>query len=148
MTEFTFLMARHGGLNKCETAAILRLQSIDQGVQSYNAAFLRFIEAVSEWVKTTETGREAWEASVGDINIGDMLTYDHFQEPELKACLLRRGVEVVQAHQLVFDQQRDFDEVLASGDVVCNDCNEHTSIYDCISSRGGVWHCGCKEVQP
>lgn len=39
------------------------------------------IEAVTQWVERTKYGKECWEYSCGDLNIGDLSSYEkHFRK--------------------------------------------------------------------
>lgn len=53
------------------TVAIVKA---DVGVMLINdtAFFAAIVRAVTEWVKYTEEGKEAWERSSNDFNIGDL----------------------------------------------------------------------------
>jgi hypothetical protein len=41
--------------------------------------------AVTEWVKTYDSGKRAWAASSHDFNVGDLVHY--LQDPDLQVCL-------------------------------------------------------------
>lgn len=47
-------------------------------------------QGVTNWVKTTKEGKEAWEDSVEDLNIGDL--DGHENNPELQASLAAEGI--------------------------------------------------------
>ena len=56
----------------------------------------KFKKAVTQWAQTTDTGKEAYEDSYEDFNIGD---FSHNEEDdELKRCLSEEGISVEIAH--------------------------------------------------
>jgi len=52
--------------------------------------------AVTEWVNTTEEGKEAWQSSSEDFNIGDLSVHlageDTWEEDALARCLRNHGI--------------------------------------------------------
>jgi len=48
------------------------------------------IAAITEWVKTTETGRAEWAGSCQDFNVGDLASC--YDDPDLLKLLAERGI--------------------------------------------------------
>lgn len=67
--------------------------------------------AVTEWVETTPEGREAWEDSCEDFNIGDFCCQE---DPQLQDCLKTHGIHSVETRfELVESQEISYDRILA-----------------------------------
>ena len=49
-----------------------------------------FQSGVNDWVESTPEGREIWEQSSGDLNIGDLDGYE--EEESLKRKLAEKGI--------------------------------------------------------
>jgi hypothetical protein len=47
--------------------------------------------AVTEWMKTSPEGRQAWKDASEDFNVGDLS--NHLADRDLQRCLSQRGVE-------------------------------------------------------
>lgn len=72
------------------------------------------IKAVTKWVQTTDTGKEAWTSSCEDLNIGDLSSY--LDDEELAACLKEVGLENLDVQDAEYPVSADiwnFDTVLA-----------------------------------
>lgn len=74
----------------------------------------RMIEAISDWMESTEEGRDAFEESVGDFNVGDLTAYDHHKGGALRERLKARGVVIQFANAMDINDSFDFDTRLFS----------------------------------
>jgi EAL domain-containing protein (putative c-di-GMP-specific phosphodiesterase class I) len=77
-----------------------------------------FERAVTEWVKTTDNGRSAWEQSSEDLNIGDLLC-GYYGSPtfnkELNPLLSEQGIRDWKVVcELTEGALESYDRVLAS----------------------------------
>lgn len=81
-----------------------------------NAAVLQAIRSVlSAWVATTEEGRQAWDASAADLNIGDVLSSDILDIAAVADALATQGVWVSDGAASLVDDMLAYDLVLADG---------------------------------
>lgn len=92
------------------TLGILEIASTnpDEG-----GAWDAMIDAITEWVNTTEAGRRAWIGSSKDLNIGDLASFDAFQDKDLSRLMAERGLTFKSL--MIADSQddcADYDEVL------------------------------------
>lgn len=74
-----------------------------------------FKNGITEWIKTTKEGREVWDDSSDDLNIGDMAGYEY--DRDLRTILQKHGIlswEIV--FELTESNQVSYDEVLANAD--------------------------------
>jgi NifB/MoaA-like Fe-S oxidoreductase len=94
--EFEFVVKRSSGeeltfaivSGKVSKAFILQHKA-----QEPDAAVLQMVRrAVTAWVKQTDAGREAWEYSGGDLNIGDLMGHID-TDKELNKLLEAAGFE-------------------------------------------------------
>lgn len=64
-------------------------------------------KAVSDWVEETENGSSAYENSSQELNIGDLVNEDAFENAELLSRLERHGVTFLKVfHGEVVDYDR------------------------------------------
>jgi hypothetical protein len=82
--------------------------------------FARLIRGVTRWVATTASGREAWDYSSEDLNIGDLAECEG--EPELVAALQSAGISEFKVIEM-FDNNDcyPFDTLLVDPAVVAPD---------------------------
>lgn len=90
-------------------AASLKLRVL-QG-EDVEADYERFKKAISLWIATSVAGRNAWEHSSEDLNIGDLLMSNH-QDADLQHCLAAFGLEIVEIDSIDTDEVKAYDEVL------------------------------------
>jgi hypothetical protein len=83
MKHHDFLVSRHDQLH----VAQVQLDS-DLGVEEIRPAITR---ALTKWVKTTDEGKNEWEESSHDFNIGDLSNVDKTQDP-LRRYLEEQGI--------------------------------------------------------
>lgn len=76
------------------------------------AAWEAFRKSVTQWVRETTNGAEAWESSVEDFNIGDF--QDVHADDEFLAIAESHGLTAVLTQITAYDGFRDFDEVLVN----------------------------------
>lgn len=74
----------------------------------------KFRAAVTQWIKETDDGANAWEYSGGDFNIGDYASYE--SNEALNQYLAEQGLSV--SINIVNDDDNTlaYDTVLANGD--------------------------------
>lgn len=75
-----------------DEATLARIEaSVTNPELVYEKNFLRaLIKAVTEWVKSTEDGKSAWEGTRHDFNIGDLA--DEIGDEALERCLKHEGI--------------------------------------------------------
>jgi hypothetical protein len=59
----------------CTTIAIVRITTLTP-VTSQEEQIKTIQDAVTEWVRSTEDGKEGWKISCEDFNIGDLSQYE------------------------------------------------------------------------
>lgn len=69
-------------------------------------------KSVSEWVASTKEGRDLWDESVGDLNIGDLLSWGAFSGSSLGPFMSRHGLSFNQIIDVGCDQI-SYDRVLS-----------------------------------
>jgi len=109
MQESTIVFLRYDRGEATEIATLkLRYLPVDEDDQL--TAIEAFERCITDWIVTTEAGKESWHESSQDFNIGDYLHVE--SDPELKRCLAAQGVEVVHVDSLSMDQVQAYDRVL------------------------------------
>lgn len=80
-------------------------------LENAEETFDAFKAACTEWLHTTDTGKQAMEMSCGAFNIGDFVLLQASDMAELKAALTVRNLQlrILEHH---YDYVRDYDEVL------------------------------------
>jgi len=74
-----------------------------------------FIRGITSWVETTETGKDAWEDSMEDLNIADFL---NINDSALDACLVVEGIYKVECvFRLSDGMAESYDRVLAEPNI-------------------------------
>jgi hypothetical protein len=91
-----------------EQAAILSVRT----EHDPSTAFVQLCHAVNQWVATTKEGRRVADYSTQDLNIGDLLSHDAFQDADLLRLMAAAGVEYVDCYGLSDVQCQDYDRVL------------------------------------
>lgn len=91
-----------------EQAAILSVRTHHDA----GAAFTQLCHAVNQWVATTKEGKQLAVYSAQDLNIGDLLSHDAFQDANLLTLMEAAGVEYVACYGLSDVQCQDYDRVL------------------------------------
>jgi len=105
--NLTFI--RKSGLNTIENLWVVEVQMIDPAA-GLDDALIALERAVTDWVIETDTGKEAWEQSSEDFNIGDFFTY---YTPGFMKFLWRHGIHYVGiVYQLGEGEEVEFDRVL------------------------------------
>lgn len=112
-TEHTFLLTRFAGLEQIDCMATISLRSFfDNSPTGRDEAWENFRKAVTQWVLETSEGRECWDGSAHDLNIGDLLNDDAFRSPKFIGILQENGIEHASAQGLHWGEMRSYDEVL------------------------------------
>lgn len=70
------------------------------------------IGATTEWVNTTTAGRDLWDFSCNDLNIGDLASSTAFTDEAFLAALRARGIEYVSSEFVIGGAACSYDEVL------------------------------------
>lgn len=92
-----------------DAVAILLIQDNDGNRGA--AAGLQAVErAITRWVKETPEGREAYEESSEDYNIGDFV--DDYQSESLAAYLIKEGIAGLDLTTLCPDETNTYDHHL------------------------------------
>jgi hypothetical protein len=105
------LMTRYGALQQLATIAVLKLVSV---WHTRDRLWEAFRNAVSDWVVDTKLGRKAWEESCEDLNIGDLMLHDAFEDAEFGRILHRHGILLAAAAVVPRDGEAPFDSTLVS----------------------------------
>lgn len=108
----TFLFARNEGLHGVTAAAVLTIGTESPSADSHDEALERFKLCVTDWVKETQEGREAWER-FDDFNIGDVLNHDLWRNLQFAMITDRHGVVIHEMDSLAWDQMVPYDLRLA-----------------------------------
>jgi len=74
----TLLFIREEGLKGVTTSALLKVQHVKK--MSPDKILETLKKALTDWVKNARKGREAWQESCGDFNIGDLALNDRTAE--------------------------------------------------------------------
>lgn len=120
-TKIVLLFARREGLNITNTAEMELLLTPEAAEYVYRGneeegpeerALQRVKTAITQWVDKTPEGREAWEASAGDLNIGDIASHQIDEDDSLVPFLINQGISVMRAGVMGADKSLDFDTVL------------------------------------
>lgn len=72
--RFDLVFLREGEGFSSTPDALVTLTLWSDRHETGEQAFGAFQDAVTQWARTTDEGREAWEYSAEDFNIGDLLT--------------------------------------------------------------------------
>lgn len=109
----TLTFARHEGFDRdTTTLAILTLTheaDIDQ-----NEVFHRLTTAITDWVRKTDSGKQAWQNSSQDFNIGDLIHHDG--DPALARFLHWHGLHLSRLTVVDSECAEPFDTVLVDTD--------------------------------
>ena len=85
-----FLLTR---IEKCQLDAGA-IVTIESELENSDDVWREFKSAVTQWVETTDAGSECWDESCENLNVGDLLNNDAFNDPELRTLLAWRGLTV------------------------------------------------------
>jgi hypothetical protein len=108
MHKHNFNFARHEDGN----VTTLGVLAITSRHADKDATWDALIDAVTQWVATTDAGRQAWEGSCQDLNIGDLDSFDAFKDANFLGLLAERGLAFQSLTVSDANQARSFDEVL------------------------------------
>lgn len=120
--KLSLTFTRQEGLD-ITTIAILNVE-VDQQVHDQEAAFSALREAVTEWVKTTPGGRDCWQDSCSDLNIGDLANHVAFKDPMLVAALRARGIVAIDWVDVDADRSFNYDTVLVDASQIRDEDEE------------------------
>lgn len=108
-TSLTFARREDGSIT---TLGILDLRTT---LEDDEEVFEALTAAITQWIRTTEEGRQAWAYSSNDFNIGDLVGGDHHKNPDLKRLLAERGIEIADVTVADSDGDAlDYDTVLVN----------------------------------
>ena len=111
MKRHTILFTRHEGMSGMTNAAVLILETADDAASCTDATDM-FKRGITEWVNDTQAGREVWEVSREDLNIGNLLLAQPQDDEEFVTILRRHGVKLLSMEGLSWDATEDYDTVL------------------------------------
>lgn len=96
------------------TVAVVEWDGIDSSRFKSNLT-----AALTKWAKTTEEGRDAWDESSQDFNVGDLSNADYEDNP-LKAILAEFGIKNLSVSVYSDDDSPTwgYDDVLIDGDAI------------------------------
>ena len=94
MKRHTILFTRHEGMSGMTNAAVLILETADDAASCTDATEM-FKRGITEWVNDTQAGREVWEVSREDLNIGNLLLAQPQDDEEFVTILRRHGVKLL-----------------------------------------------------
>ncbi|MBK4736207.1 hypothetical protein [Noviherbaspirillum pedocola] len=102
------LVFLRNGQGEVENLCMLRLRTEKQPSDAVEA----LKAAVTEWVASTDKGRDVWDFSCCDLNIGDLDSHDGFADETLLELLRKHGVEYVGCSQALDAAIVSYDKVL------------------------------------
>lgn len=79
------------GSRGIETIAIVSCK-VDPVQKDVSTTVSALREVVTSWIKGTDEGKQAWEYSGGDLNIGDLALYDETFLENQKDLLAHHGI--------------------------------------------------------
>jgi hypothetical protein len=122
MKHETYVIPRKSkhGITVAILTASFTVKAYDEGLSNPSNLLRVMKQVFTEWVKTTDEGRKAWEDSGGDFNIGDVA--NHFYSGSrnrlfLYDALVEHGIEISDIDVHSMDGDRDaweFDTVLVN----------------------------------
>lgn len=104
----TLVFLRHEK-SQVPNIAVLSLRTLLENDRDVMEAL---IGATTEWVSTTTAGRDLWDFSCNDLNIGDLASSTAFTDEAFLAALRARGVEYVSSEFVSGGAACSYDEVL------------------------------------
>lgn len=111
MKSHYFAFTRKHGFSEIETLWLVKIDLINME-SGLDDALQALTASVTNWIKETEEGREAWEESCEDFNVGDLF----LQSRELLRPFLEKygiaGVDLV--YQLSEGEEVSFDRILVN----------------------------------
>ncbi len=108
----TFFFAREEGIDGVTAAAVLTIDLSNPVAVTHVEVFERFTTAVTEWLRETDEGREAWEQSSYDFNIGDFVSGVNLKKSPFVEIASRHGLVVWEADTIAWDHMIAFDRIL------------------------------------
>ena len=111
----TLLFIRWSKLDQIDVGAQLMVRAKPE-LKNSTQIMTAFTQAVTDWVREYAEGADAWSASVGDLNIGDLL--QHNQSKDLERMLTNQGILVTSVLPLGTAEVIPYDRVLVSRDSV------------------------------
>ena len=109
----TFLFTRQEGLGGIvRSAATLTLGTEAPSADTHHEALNRFMRAITDWIRETDVGREAWEDTCQDFNIGDACNWGLKTSPTFAPFADRHGIVILELDTIAWDQHVAFDRVL------------------------------------
>jgi hypothetical protein len=103
----TMLFTRNDSM-KLDAAAFLQFRTFHDDQTAHKA----FDNAVTYWVAHTEKGKQVWEHSGKDLNVGDLLGHDAFADPVFIKILQLNGLEYLNGHGFSEVEHISYDHVL------------------------------------
>jgi len=72
------------------TISIMKFKVMDD--MDEKSVLKKFIDVVTQWVSSTEEGKEAWEYSSEDFNVGDLASYEDEIKEAMSKELMANGI--------------------------------------------------------
>jgi hypothetical protein len=110
MHNTKLVFVRYEGGEVCNMGIL----SLKTSLNSNDEVKAALVSATTHWVNTTKEGRELWDDSCEDLNIGDLDSGSAFKSAEFIQALKERGVEYVDCSLMSCDEALSFDEVLVN----------------------------------
>ena len=110
MNKTTLLFARNENAT-ISTFGVVTISSKDS--KDPNVLIDKFKAGVTDWINQTEDGKEVWDQSSSDLNIGDIAGYEH--DESLNDCLAEYGIN------FEIDVMNDCGNVLPYDTVLANE---------------------------
>ena len=110
-TEITFTRMDNA---RIDCLAVVKFTHQDR-INTADELLAAFKKGVTKWVETTKEGKEAWEYSSEDLNIGDLFGYE--LDEDLGRLLEAEGIQTWECvYQLCEGEEFSYDTVLAEPD--------------------------------
>ena len=115
MSSHEFCFIRQEGLGNIAALVVLRIVTTKDSTR--DGALDSLQTGCTEWAKATLSGRNAWDDSAEDFNVGDLIL--HLDNEALKGCLHVEGIESVGVvYEFYEGQAVSFDRVLIDAEAI------------------------------
>ena len=97
---------------RIENAAVIDvtiLEAYKSEITNPQVVYDLLVDAITEWVETTPTGRREWECSSHDFNVGDLANVNRIT---LEPFLNSRGIEWIEVETMADNQCFYYNQIL------------------------------------
>lgn len=122
MRNTTLVFLRHERF-EVSNIGILNLKT---SLESDSEVKKALVDATTHWVNTTKEGRNLWNDSSADLNIGDLASSGGLQSTEFIDALRQRGIEYVSCNLGDCESALSYDKVLVDRSAVAEEVTEAT----------------------